>query len=108
MIHDTWRFPPKPPGVGQPYFARICFSTEPEFTPMRIGIPAVLQASATCFTRSSETDISWINPDFIIPACTASSARAIIKMDIRHQWDGYFRLMASIKRIACLFGIAHG
>lgn len=61
-------------GVGAPYFARMCFSSEPELTPMRMGTPAALHASATCFTRSSPPMLPGLRRILSTPAATQSSA----------------------------------
>ena len=60
--------------VGAPYFARIDFSTEPELTPMRIGIFFSRQICATAFTRSSPPMLPGLMRILSTPACAASSA----------------------------------
>ena len=61
-------------GVGEPYFARMCFSKEPELTPMRMGMFFRRQASATAFTRLSSPMLPGLMRILSMPATTASRA----------------------------------
>ena len=61
-------------GVGEPYFARISFSIEPELTPMRIGMFFLRHISATALTRSSEPMLPGLMRIALTPASAAASA----------------------------------
>ncbi len=61
-------------GVGWPYLARICFSSEPSLTPTRMGIPRWRQASATALTRLSPPMLPGLMRILSIPAAADSRA----------------------------------
>ena len=61
-------------GQTWPYLARMSFSNEPPFTPMRMGMPRCRQASATAFTRSSPPMLPGLMRTLSAPAAMASRA----------------------------------
>ena len=62
-------------GVGPPNFSRMCFSTEPEFTPMRIGRWRAFAAFTTACTRSAPPMLPGFKRILSTPDSIAASAR---------------------------------
>ena len=60
--------------VAPPYFFSSSFSRDPPLTPMRMGIPARRQASATACTRSSPPMLPGLRRILSMPWATHSRA----------------------------------
>lgn len=71
-------------GHTLPYLARISFSSEPPFTPMRIGMFLWRQASGHRLYTVLTPDISGIDPDLVGAGRNGFQRQPIIKVDIHH------------------------
>ena len=73
-------------GVGAPYFARICFSRLPPFTPMRMGMFLLLAGIHHRLHPVIVADVAGVDADLIHAHVCAGQSRLVVKMDVCHEW----------------------